>query len=343
MKTALIIPYFGKFPNYFYLHLISIKHNPDFTWFFFTDDDTEYDYPPNAKVFYMSFDEMRSLVQSKFDFRIALEKPYKLCDFKPAYGYIFGEYLKEYDYWGHCDLDVIWGDLNKYLKDKLSENYDLLYREGALRLYKNDDNINRLYKEKGSIFNYKEVFSHKESYGFDEALGIQRIAERKQVKLYVNDNDVADIDAFVGPLYIRRVCKKRWKDEAGIFRSIKNYKNQIFRWENGKVYRFYIDDGLIGKDEFMYLHLLKRKMDIGTVSKNAECFTVAPAQFIWEGIKNVPQINELECLLCSLEKSSHEKLSKKIYRKWKRYKGMDRKQREIVLKKRFYFVIEKFM
>ncbi len=336
MKTALIIPYFGKFPNYFYLHLISIRHNPDFTWFFFTDDYTEYDYPPNAKVFYMSFDEMRSLVQSKFDFPIALERPYKLCDFKPAYGHIFAEYLKEYDYWGHCDLDVIWGDLNKYLKDKLAEDYDLLYREGALRLYKNDDNINQLYKKEGSIFNYKKVFSHKENYSFDEELGIQRIAERNRIKLYVNDNDVADIDAFVGPLYIRRVCKKRWKDEAGIFRSIKNYKNQIFRWENGKVYRIYIDNGLVGKDEFMYLHLLKRKMDIGMVSKNAESFTVIPNKFIAENVKEIPEINEIEQLSNNSKMPSQEKFAHKLCRKLRRYKGMSKNSRRITMKQRLY-------
>ena len=29
MKTALIIPYFGKFPNYFYLHLLKRKMDID--------------------------------------------------------------------------------------------------------------------------------------------------------------------------------------------------------------------------------------------------------------------------------------------------------------------------
>ena len=43
--------------------------------------------------------------------QVTLDRPYKLCDFKPAYGFIFGEYLKEYDYWGHCDIDIVWGDL----------------------------------------------------------------------------------------------------------------------------------------------------------------------------------------------------------------------------------------
>lgn len=101
-KIVLIQPYFGKFPNYFELHLLSIRRNPDITWIFFTDDHTEYDWPSNAEVHYMGFDDMQRLVQSRFEFQISLEKPYKLCDFKPAYGWIFRDYLEGYDYWGHC-------------------------------------------------------------------------------------------------------------------------------------------------------------------------------------------------------------------------------------------------
>ena len=44
----------------------------------------------------MTFNELRKLIQSKFDFEISLEKPYKLCDFRPAYGFLFEEYLKEF-------------------------------------------------------------------------------------------------------------------------------------------------------------------------------------------------------------------------------------------------------
>ena len=39
--------------------------------------------------------EIREKIQSKFDFKISLEEPYKLCDYKPAYGYIFEEFIRK--------------------------------------------------------------------------------------------------------------------------------------------------------------------------------------------------------------------------------------------------------
>lgn len=106
-SICLVVLYFGKLPNYFELWLESCKYNETINFLLFTDDKTEYDYPDNVTVIYTSFENIKSQIQSKFDFKISLERPYKLCDYRPAYGYIFNEYLKEYDFWGHCDLDVI--------------------------------------------------------------------------------------------------------------------------------------------------------------------------------------------------------------------------------------------
>ncbi len=343
-KIALIIPYFGKFPNYFYLNLLSIAKNPEITWFFFTDDYSEYDWPSNTKVHYMSFSELQNLVQSRFDFKISLDRPYKLCDFKPAYGVIFSDYLQEYTFWGHCDLDIIWGDLKKYLTEQILTEYDFIFREGHLRLYRNIDEINYLFKKKGSIFSYKEVFSKPESYGFDEALSIQRIAERQKVKLYHDDNVVADIESFVKPLYIRRITKKRWSDEAGIFRNISNYQYQIFKWESGKIFRCYLNYGKINIDEFMYLHLMKRKMHTDQISQNAESFLIVPDAFLQENNTSALTIDSIR-VLSQADNSGvkREKTIAKIIRKLKKICSLSIRERNVILKKRFYFIIEKLI
>lgn len=92
-KCCFIIPYFGKLPNYFPLFLKTCQYNTNFDWLVFTDDGTEYDYPQNVQRVEMTFSELKQKIQSKFDFPISLSTPYKLCDYKPAYGYIFEEYL----------------------------------------------------------------------------------------------------------------------------------------------------------------------------------------------------------------------------------------------------------
>ena len=104
-SIAYVVPYFGKFPKGFQFWLMSCGCNPTIDWLIFTDDHMDYNYPPNVKVQYWTFEQMKRRVQKIFNFPISLERPYKLCDYKPAYGEIFSDELKGYDFWGDCDVD----------------------------------------------------------------------------------------------------------------------------------------------------------------------------------------------------------------------------------------------
>lgn len=108
MKTiAFILPYFGKLPNNFDLWLKSCRYNETIDFLVFTDDKTAFKYPKNVKVFYCSFQEIKVRIQENFQFKINIEKPWNLSLFKPAYGQIFKEELKDYDFWGYCDADLM--------------------------------------------------------------------------------------------------------------------------------------------------------------------------------------------------------------------------------------------
>lgn len=114
---------------------------------------------------------MQKLIQSKFDFEITLSKPQKLCDYKCAYGVIFEDYIQDYDWWGHCDLDQIFGNLNMFVTEDMLRKYDKLFSLGHLSLYKNSYKNNRIFmgKIEGKI-RYKEVFVTERGCGFDEWL-----------------------------------------------------------------------------------------------------------------------------------------------------------------------------
>ena len=56
---------------------------------------------------------MKERIQRIFDFPISLERPYKLCDYKPSYGEVFKDELAGYDFWGNCDIDLVWGNIKK--------------------------------------------------------------------------------------------------------------------------------------------------------------------------------------------------------------------------------------
>lgn len=334
-KIILIQPYFGKFPNYFQLHLLSIAKNPNVKWLFFTDDRENYDFPSNTNVFYLSFDQMKNKIQEKFDFKIKLDKPYKLCDFKLAYGYIFNEYIKDYQFWGHCDVDVLYGDIERLLTPDVLENYDIIFRTGHFRLYRNEEKINLFFKNPKLQFGYKKIFSSNESYTFDEANSTQRELLHSGFRYYDNDNLEADLDPFKDGIKLRCVyndAKRRKKYQS--FRTIKNYENQIFAYDNGKIFRYYIEDDEIKKDEFINIHFLKRKMNIlGDFNSNIEKILITPNKFILNSEKNITK-DEIKIL--SIEKNNAKPNMPNFFRKINRVFSFSFKQKIIVFRQKFY-------
>jgi len=121
-KTVLISAYFGSFPNYFNLWLKSAGSNESIDFLIFSDCNcSKYTpLPHNVKIVKTDFEALRKRIQSCYDFNLALNTPYKLCDFKPAYGEIFGPEIRGYDYWGNCDLDMIFGNIEKMADDALA-------------------------------------------------------------------------------------------------------------------------------------------------------------------------------------------------------------------------------
>ena len=199
MKRVIVIcPYFGKLPNYFDLWLTSASYNNDFQFVILTDDREEFSVPENVRILRMSFDELRQLFQKKFDFSISLEEPYKLCDYKPTFAYCFNELLdlSKYSFWGHFDLDVIWGDLKKFLPTNSMEEYGKINHAAHLSLYRNDKMINEAFMRSICKLNYKDILSSPVHFAFDEIgeYGINAILQSMGERIYNYENNVARIN-----------------------------------------------------------------------------------------------------------------------------------------------------
>lgn len=119
------MPYFGKWPEWINLYIESCKYNPTIDWIFFTDCGEPDNKAENVKYVSMSLDEISRLISIKTGVRISLDNAYKLCDFKELYGMIFEDYTKGYDYFGFGDIDVIYGNIRKFVTDDIME-YDAI-------------------------------------------------------------------------------------------------------------------------------------------------------------------------------------------------------------------------
>ena len=172
-SVALIMPYYGKFPNYFPLWLKTAGCNKKFDFFVFTDIDCScYEIPENIHVVSMTFEEIRLRANKHLDFECVLDIPYKLCDYKPLYGLIFQDYLQDYEFWGHVDPDVIWGDMSKFITPEILDKYDKIYKHGHLTIYRNTDKARTfaLNKLPCTIVSYRDFYRTNRACYYDEGI-----------------------------------------------------------------------------------------------------------------------------------------------------------------------------
>ena len=282
-KIVFICPFFGKLPeNQISIWLKTCEKNPKIEWIILTDDKQKYSYPKNVKVIYTTLNELKKTIQKKFDFKISLESAYKLCDFKPTYGYIFQDLIKEYDYWGHCDLsDSIFGDIEKNLSNILEQNYDKIGFLGHLTLYKNNEEVNkRFFLSSETKKPLNEILGIKENMGFDETYDYSINSIYKYNHFDLKRIDDLYVDISTRSSSFRNVC---WSKELKWDHLSK--EKYIIEWQNGNLYKVFLKDGKIKKEELLYVHYQKRKMNYKIDMKNINHFFIVPNEFIY--IKNL--------------------------------------------------------
>lgn len=73
------------------------------------------------------------------------------CDFRPAYGELFSERYEGYPWWGWCDLDLRFGDLDEILPRILTDEWDAVsfkkpYLSGCFAMFRNTPQMKSLFR-----------------------------------------------------------------------------------------------------------------------------------------------------------------------------------------------------
>lgn len=273
---AFVIPYFGTLPPMFPLWLASCRQNPDVDFLIFTDDRTNYDYPENVRVTYTSFEEVRQLLQSCFDFPIALSAPYKLCDFRPVYGQAFAQWLRAYDYWGHCDIDLVWGDIRRFFSDALLEQHDRILWLGHCSVFRNCERVNNYYRtlEANGCMDWKTVYTTEANQSFDEYAehnggGLSLIMERSGVPMY---KEWIFADLCVG---LRRFQISY--SENAYYTTDADSRSAFFLRDREGLYLIHRKNGTIRRKEFLYAHFQKRPVQLpAAFPTDAQQYVILP-------------------------------------------------------------------
>lgn len=170
-SITILTCWYGAYPWYFPYFIHSCSYNPSIDFIILTDNQSFIpNKSQNVKIIHKLLKEIKNTATKKLGFTVNIDYPYKLCDFKPAYGFLFQEIIKDYDFWGHGDIDVVYGNIRDFMTEYVLNNYDIIssrhdYITGAFCLFRNNNEMNTFFMESKD---FKQVFSSAEHYCFDE-------------------------------------------------------------------------------------------------------------------------------------------------------------------------------
>ena len=170
-KIAIIIPYFGKWPEWmdFYLYTCGRQKMVDFLYF--TDCGIPRKRYSNTKFFETDYPSYCKRVSEALGIYFNPEHgAYNLCWCKPFYGIIHEKELSGYDFWGFADIDLVYGDLSIMFNDTNLRKYDFISAHservaGHLTVMRNIDKYNKACLK---IPLWKEKLEMEEFHGLDE-------------------------------------------------------------------------------------------------------------------------------------------------------------------------------
>ena len=310
-KICLVICYFGKFPDYFYLWKNSALANNTIDFLIFTDNKIKSE--KNIKIVNCTLESIKKKFEDKLGFEIALHNPYKMCDFKTSYGFMFEDYLTNYDFWGYCDIDLVFGNIRKFITEKILKDNEVVLNLGHFTLFKNNEKLRRIFMMQGAIYDYKKVYTSNENYAFDEMSGLHLILKKNAINCY-KKIPIADIN--------RRYVSFMLEEGT-------NYKEQVFYYMNNGIFRDYKINNKIYTDELMYLHFQKRKLEI-KISYDTTSYYICPDGFLEMSVPSDFSLNAYN------EKIERKSKVKYLISKIREFKQKDLKAKIIWLKQKIY-------
>lgn len=186
-KIALIIPYFTVYPPiWLNLNFYSCSKQSNIDFIYFTDCDeiihlaSKYS---NIICHKISFEDYCNNVSNRLGLAFHPQHAYKLCDLKPFYGFIHEDILKQYDFWGYGDNDLVYGNLEVLTSDNMLNSYDVITTmseriAGHFAIFRN----NEKYRTLGfKCLQWKEHLLLNEHVGFDESDWVRLVLPEKRI------------------------------------------------------------------------------------------------------------------------------------------------------------------
>jgi hypothetical protein len=251
-RIALFIVYVGPLPDYFRYFSESFARNIDIDVdvYLFNDRLSQVDISGKLKMIPLTLDQFNELASQKLEIPININWGYKLAELRPAFGIIFEDYLKTYDFWGYCDLDIILGKISHFITEDILATYDVITASeiqlvGHFTLFRNNDTVINLFRQ---TEDYIKIFTDNNNYyNFDESCGRFYGRPLSLEELKIKDQLASIYDIVMN-------FKEKY--------NLKVYMNAMCREEPpfDLVYQDGVFFDSITQKEFLYFHFVKAKL-----------------------------------------------------------------------------------
>ncbi|MFO0930235.1 MAG: DUF6625 family protein [Gemmataceae bacterium] len=247
----MLIPYFGRWPEWINLFIASCKANPDVRWRFYTDCGEPENAAANVDFVHLSFADYKARVRERLGVAFDPPAPYKLCDVRPCLGLVHEREIAGFPFFGYGDIDVVYGNLRAfYTKDVLARANVLSTHperlSGHFAILRNAPAFRRAFER---IPHYRSLLEQPDYVSLDEG-HFSAVFGRPAVRRGIGRRL---IDAFDpcrrGLVFVERystvLSPRGWHDRT------MNYPLRWY-WKNGR-----LTNEHDGDREFLYLHFMR--------------------------------------------------------------------------------------
>lgn len=276
----IIIPYFGRWPFWIDLFFASCRSNPKVDWLIYTDCAIPKLAADNVTFVSISFDDYKARVSKALEINFCPDDPYKLCDLKPALGYVHQDEIQAYDFFAFGDVDIVYGDLLNYFAQAMQQYQCISTHDtrisGHLCLLKNNQLMRNAFKQ---VKGWEALLEDKNHRRFDEKQFSKVFLQHKNLPMFLRKMIFSGNPYMMSVLfretYSTSYCRVPWLD--GSF----NFPCE-WQWHNGS-----LTNNLTGAKQFPYLHFLHWKqfwpkqsdLEVNFVDDNRLVWTINESGF----------------------------------------------------------------
>lgn len=270
----MLIPYFGRWPEWIDLFVESCKWNPNVRWRLYTDCGEPENKADNIDYVHLSFDDYKALVRERLGIAFDPPDPYKLCDLKPCLAHIHERDVAGFRFFGYGDIDVVYGNIGNFYTGDLLARFNVLSTHperlaGHFAVLRNAPAFRRAFER---IRNYRTLLEQPHYVGMDEG-NFTNAFSPHGFRRIINYFDPRRRRLLFVERYSTVLSPRGWHD------GTMNYPQQWF-WRRGR-----LTNERDGEREFLYLHFMRWQSDRWMPDPPA------PGEGAWLGLERIVHLD----------------------------------------------------